>query len=85
MTDNSKEVWDLGSALDDTVLEGGKRVKPYLTRRLGCEGRKSHVKEAEADIADGLGALQRTDPTLDVLTRERVMAEWALCGKRGYF
>ena len=31
VTDNSKEVWNLGSALDDTVLEGGKRVKPYLT------------------------------------------------------
>eukprot|EP00731_Ephydatia_muelleri_P014661 Em0008g381a len=78
--DNSKEVWDLGSALDETVLEGGKRVKPYLTRRQRREGRKNHVKEAEADIlsssetipemsADGLGTLQRTDPTLEFVRK----------------
>ena len=80
VTDNSKEVWDLGSALDETVLEGGKREKAYLTRRQRREGRKNHVKEAEADIlsssgtipemsADGLGTLQRTDPTLEFVRR----------------
>ena len=79
VTDNSK-VWDLGSALDDAVLEGGKREKPYLTRKQRREGRKNHAKKAEADIpsssemspemsADGLGTLQRADPSLVVVRR----------------
>ena len=78
VTDSSKEVWDLGSTLDDTVLEGGKKEKPYLTRKQRCEERKNHVKEAEVDIpisseriqelsADGLRTLQGTDPTLHVV------------------
>ena len=61
-------------------MEGGKREKPYLTRRQWREGRKNHTKEAENDIPisseriqglsdDGLRALIGMDPTLDVVRR----------------
>ncbi|KAL5457268.1 hypothetical protein EMCRGX_G034515 [Ephydatia muelleri] len=73
VTGSLKEVW---SALDNTALEGGKRGKPYLTRRQRREGRKNNTKEAALFHLrgyglsdDGLRVLIGMDPTMDVVRR----------------